>query len=115
MFNDGFANYKNKRVLDKDVTLNDEFTVSGGKKHSFAVCPERNSYVFSAADKSPDVTHIIIAYDVKAPVQKGQNVGKIEVYKDGVLYDTVNVVSAEDVQKAGFGDYFKDISENWAI
>ena len=115
MFNYGFANYKNKIVLDKDVTLNDEFTVSGGKKHSFAVCPERNSYVFSAADKSPDVTHIIIAYDVKAPVQKGQNVGKIEVYKDGVLYDTVNVVSAEDVQKAGFGDYFKDISENWAI
>ena len=115
MFNYGFANYKNKIVLDKDVTLNDEFTVSGGKKHSFAVCPERNSYVFSAADKSPDVTHNIIAYDVKAPVQKGQNVGKIEVYKDGVLYDTVNVVSAEDVQKAGFGDYFKDISGNWAI
>ncbi len=115
MFNYGFANYKNKIVLDKDVTLNDEFTVSGGKKHSFAVCPERNSYVFSAADKSPDVTHNIIAYDVKAPVQKGQNVGKIEVYKDGVLYDTVNVVSADDVQKAGFGDYFKDISGNWAI
>ena len=115
MFNFGFANYKNKIVLDKEVTLNDEFAVRGGKKHSFTVCPERNSYVFSAADASPNVTHNVIAYDVKAPVAKGQVVGSIEVYKDGVLYDTVNVVSAEDVQKAGFGDFFKDISEKWAI
>ncbi len=115
MFNFGFSNYKNKIVLDKDVTLNDEFAVSGGKKKSFAVCPERNSYVFSAADKSPDVTFEIIADDVKAPVVKGQAVGKINVYKDGVLCDSVNAVSAEDVKKAGFGDYFKDISSKWAI
>ncbi|MDE6001357.1 MAG: hypothetical protein K2G96_03445 [Clostridia bacterium] len=56
-----------------------------------------------------------MAYNVKAPVAKGQIVGLIEVYKNGVLYDTVNVVSAEDVKKAGFGDNFRNISENWAI
>lgn len=115
MFDYGFANFKNKIVLDKDVTLNDEFAVSGGKKQTFAVCPERNCYVFSAMDKSPEITHNIIAYDVKAPVEKGQNVGKIEVYKDGILCDTVNIVSAEEVKKAGFGDYFLNISRNWAI
>ncbi len=115
LFNYGFANYKNKIVLDKDVTLNDEFAVSGGKKQSFAVLPERNCYVFSAADKSPDVTYNIICEKVKAPVACGQVVGKIEVYKDGVLYDTVNVVSAEDVKKAGFDDYFVNISGNWAL
>lgn len=115
MFNYGFANYKNKIILDKDVTLNDEFEVSGGKKNTFAVCPERNCYVFSAADKNPDVMYQIIADKVKAPIEKGQTVGKIEVYKDGILYDTINVVSAEDVKKANFGDYFKDISGEWAI
>ncbi|MDE6597863.1 MAG: D-alanyl-D-alanine carboxypeptidase, partial [Clostridia bacterium] len=115
MFNYGFANYKNKIVLDKDVTLNDEFAVSGGQKNSFAVCPERNCYVFSAANEAPDVTHKVIAYKVKAPVAKGQPVGLIEVYKNGVLYDTVNVVSAEEVKKAGFGDNFRNISENWAL
>lgn len=115
MFDYGFANYKNKVVLDKDVTLNDEFAVIGGKKDSFAVCPERNSYVFSAIDKTPEVTHNMAAYKVKAPVAKGQVVGKIEVYKDGVLCDTVNVVAAEDVKKAGFGDNFVTILENWAI
>ena len=115
MFNYGFANYKNKIVLDKDVTLNDEFEVSGGKKSTFAVCPERNCYVFSAADKNPNVTYEIIADKVKAPVEKGQTVGRIEVYKDGLLCNTVNVVSAEEIKKANFGYYFKDISKEWAI
>lgn len=115
MFDFGFANYKNKIILDKDITLNDKFSVSGGKKDDFEVRPERNSYVFSAIDKSPEVTFSLTAQKVKAPVEKGQIVGQIEVFKDGVLYDTVNVVSAENVQKAGFGDNLVNIAGEWAI
>lgn len=115
MFDFGFANYKNKIVLDKDVTLNDDFAVRGGKRDSVAVRPERNSYVFSAADKSPEVTHKVTAFDLKAPVSADQVVGTIEVYKDGVLVDTVNVVAAGSVEKASFGDYFRDIAKEWTI
>lgn len=115
MFNYGFANYKNKIILDKNVTLNDEFEVGCGKKESFSVCPERNCYIFSKNDEAPNVTYNIIAEKVKAPLIKGQVVGKIEIYKNGVLFDNVNVVAAEDVEKANFGDYFKKIAEEWAI
>lgn len=115
MFEYGFANFKNKVVLDKDVTLNDEFSVKGGKKDSFAVRPERNSYVFSAVDKNPEITHNVIAYDVKAPVACDTVVGKIEVYKDGVLADTVNVVAAEAVERASFGDYFLRVADDWNL
>ena len=115
MFNYGFANFRNKIILDKDIPLNDEFALSGGKKQSFAVYPEKNCYVFTANDKDPEISYNIIPFSVKAPVVKGQNVGTIEIYKDGVLYETVNAVSAEDVKKAGFGDNFQNISGNWAI
>lgn len=115
MFDYGFANYQNKIVLDKDVTLNDEFNVRGGKKDSFQVRPERNSYVFSAADKSPEITHKVNDFNVKAPVAPEQVVGSVEVYKDGVLIDTVNVVSVESVEKAGYVDYLKQNAKNWAI
>ncbi len=115
MFDYGFANYQNKIVLDKDVTLNDEFTVRGGKKDSFQVRPERNSYVFSAADKSPEITHKVNDFNVKAPVAPEQVVGSVEVYKDGVLIDTVNIVSVESVEKAGYVDYLKQNAKNWAI
>ena len=115
MFNYGFANFKNKIILDKDMPLNDEFAVSGGKKQSFAVCPEKNCYVFTAKDAEPEISYNVIPYSVKAPVNKGQSVGVIEIYKDGVLYETVGAVSAEDVKKAGFGDNFRNISGEWAI
>lgn len=115
MFDYGFANYTNKIVLDKDVELNDNFAVRGGKKSSFAVKPQENSYVFTRTGATPEITYNVIAYKVKAPVAIDQVVGKIEVYKDGVLADTVNVVAAEAVERAGFTDYFKDIAENWAI
>lgn len=115
MFDFGFANYKNKIVLDSDVNLNDEFTVRGGKKESFLVKPQRNSYVFSAIEKNPEITHSITAFDIKAPVSCGQVVGKIEVYKDGVLVDTVDAVAAENVERASFGDYFKNNASQWAI
>ncbi len=115
MFDYGFANYQNKIVLDKDVKLNDEFSVRGGKKDSFQVRPERNSYVFSAADKSPEITHKVNDFNVKAPVAPEQVVGSVEVYKDGVLIDTVNVVSVESVEKAGYVDYLKQNAKNWAI
>ena len=115
MFEYGFANFKNKIVLDKDVTLNDEFFVRGGKKDTFLVRPERNAYIFSANDKTPEVSYVLIADDVKAPVAENSVVGRIEIYKDKVLADTVNVVAAERVEKAGFIDYFKQIAQNWAM
>lgn len=115
MFDYGFANYKNKIVLDKDVTLNDNFAVRGGKTESFAVRPERNSYVFSTINGTPEITHNVVCYEVKAPVVLDQVVGKIEVYKDGVLVDTVNVVAAEAVEKANFIDYFLKSAKNWAV
>lgn len=115
MFEYGFANFKNKIVLDKDITLNDEFFVRGGKKDTFLVRPERNAYIFSANDKTPEVSYVLIADDVKAPVAENSVVGRIEIYKDNVLADTVNVVAAESVEKAGFIDYFKQIAQNWAM
>ena len=115
MFDYGFANYKNKIVLDKDVTLNDEFAVRGGKRDSVAVRPERNSYVFSAIDATPNITYNVTAYNVKAPIATDTVMGVIEVYKDGVLVDIVNVVAAESVEKASFGDYFKQGAKEWAL
>lgn len=115
LFNYGFANYKNKIVLDGDVNLNDKFQVECGKKDSVTVHPERNSYVFSAINDTPEITYNIVDDNPKAPVMKGDVVGKIEVYKNGVLCDEVNVVAAEDVLKATYPDYIRKIADNWCL
>lgn len=115
LFNYGFANYKNKIVLDKNVTLNDDFSVRGGKRDCVAVRPERNCNIFSKADETPDVTFNVIANELKAPIAADEVVGKIEVYKNGVLADTVNIVAAESVEKSNYFDNLRDIASEWAI
>lgn len=115
LFDFGFANYKNKIVLDKDVTLNDECEVQCGKKDGFAVKPERNCYIFSPVNSDHEITYNVIYEEVKAPVSCGQVVGKIEVFKDGILADTVNLVSAEDVERANFKDFFIKEIELWNL
>lgn len=115
MFNYGFANYKNAVVLDKDVNLNDKFAVDCSKKSSVCVRPARSCYVFTANNVTPEIERKVIAYDIKAPVQKGDIVGKIEVYKDGILYDTVDLIAAESADKATYGDFFKKVARGWTL
>ena len=97
------------------ATTSDDLTVSSGKKPSISVRPERSSYMFSKSDSTPNVTTSVILNDLKAPLSKGEVVGKIEIYKDGIIYDTVAVVASEDVLKADYGDNLRKTAENWAL
>lgn len=115
MFNYGFANYKNAVVLDKDVNLNDKFAVGCSKKAAICVRPARSSYVFTANNVTPEIERNVIPYEIKAPVKKGDIVGKIEVFKDGILYDTVDLVAAEDADKASYGDFIKKVAQEWTL
>ncbi len=116
MFDFGFNNYKNKIILDRTVLLSDEFSLRGGKKQTYAVCPEDNCYLFTKkGDADREITFNVTDYCVKAPVSKGQKVGKIEVYRDGVLYDTIGVVSAESVKRATYADRLKQVADEWSL
>ena len=115
MFNYGFANYKNKIVLDKDVILSDKVAVDCSKKQGISVKPSRSSYIFSAIGATPEVERNYIYYELKAPVKTGDVVGKVEVYKDGILYDTVDLIAAEDAEKATYGDFIKKVARDWTL
>lgn len=115
MLDYGFANYKNKMILDKTVTLNDDFRLRGGKKETYSVMPKDDCFIFSERGAEADADFVVTDFGVKAPVSKGQVVGKIDVYRGGVLYKSVDVVSAEDVKRAGFGDRLKAVAEDWPL
>ncbi len=115
LFDYGFANYKNQTVLDCGVNLNEQFSVEGGKKEFYSVKPERDSAVLLSNGSKAQITEKIIPSGVRAPIAVGNVVGSVEIYKDGVLYDTVNVVAAEAVDKATYTDYLKIIAREWTL
>lgn len=115
LFNYGFANYTNKMVLDSTVNLNDKLPVSCGNKEGVSIRPERDSFVFCARDENPDITFNIIISGAKAPLSKGDRIGQIEVYKNGIMCDCVPLVCAEDVPRASYGDNWRKIADNWCL
>lgn len=115
LFNYGFANYVNKMVLDSSVNLNDKLPVRGARKESVSIRPERDSFVFCRREENPDITFNVITGDAKAPLLKGDRVGKIEIYKDGIMCDCVELVCAEDAPRASYGDNIRRIADDWCL
>lgn len=115
LFDYGFANYSNKVILDRTIALSDKFVVKGGKKPSCTVYPAVDSYLFCKRGEQPEVEYSVKQIAVKAPVAKGQKVGTIEIYRDGVLYSTVDAISGEDVAKAGYDDNLKRAADRWSL
>lgn len=50
---------------------------------------------------------------IKAPVQKGEQVGEIVVYSKGVEIDRVPLVTLETVEKATIWDKIQDVARSW--
>ena len=50
---------------------------------------------------------------VKAPVKKGEKIGELIVYKNGIECGVVDLLAAENVEKATYFDRIKEIAGEW--
>lgn len=116
MFNYGFSKYALKTVVSDKEPLDFKVPIKDGKKDRISVVAEKPSFILSEKTvKVATETEFIAAENLKAPVNTGDPVGKLLVYKDGELVDEINVLSAENVEKKTYFDYLKDIENNWAV
>ena len=116
MFNYGFANFKAISLVQKDQPLPQKALVKGGKATELELVAQES---FVAFEKKNEQGKYLIEYDlpetVKAPVKKGDCVGKLLVIKDSVIVDEVNLLANEDIQAAGYGDSLHDVIDNWLL
>lgn len=115
MFNYGFDNYAVKMIVDAKRPLDITVGVEKGKKDEVQIVPEKDVFVFSERNKQEKITVDFKPYDLVAPINKGDEVGELKIFKDGVEYATVKAVSLENIDRKIYFDYIKDISENWII
>lgn len=109
----GFNNFYNKAVVDKSVPLDKAVNVRGGKAATVKVAPENNFYIFSRrGDKDKVETELNLNERVSAPVLKGDVLGEIIVYNNGVEAGRVNIIATSSVEKMSYGDYIKKIAGN---
>ena len=116
MFNYGFANYTNKVLVDKNSQKYDTFEVLKGKKNNVTGAPKDSLFVFSKKNEEKVLEIKVNSLEnLTAPINKGDVIGSVEVYENGILIGKTEVVSIENVEKATYFDYFNEVTENWAL
>ena len=116
LFNFGFANFTNKLIIDENEPLNLSVKVEKGKKSTINVIPEKSFYSFSAKnDKRAFELDFRQENEIIAPITKGDVMGTLYVYENGIEIGSVKVLSMEDVSKKGLIDGIYDITDNWTL
>ena len=78
------------------------------------VRPQRDGYIFLKRGEKEDYTvEIELGQSLKAPVSKGENAGTLIIYRSGVEYDRIPMVTAACVEKAGYLDALRDVAQDW--
>lgn len=116
LFNFGFANFTNKLIIDENEPLDLTVNVEKGKKSSIKVVPEKSFYAFSGKnDKRAFEFDFKQENRIVAPIAKGDVVGTLYVYENGVEVGSVNILAMEDVAQKGFIDGIYDVTDNWTL
>lgn len=113
MFDYAFANYSNTLVAEANKALEQPLLVSGGKEKTVNVCPVRSMYSLKKRGEESlyqAETHL----DKRtAPVEKGERVGEMILFREGVEVDRVDLIAMESVRKANLFDLLQEIARNW--
>ncbi|WP_066962679.1 D-alanyl-D-alanine carboxypeptidase family protein [Microbulbifer sp. Q7] len=98
----GFRYYQTHKVYGSNDVLQTE-RVWGGKVDSVGVAVKNDVFVTIPRGGEESIkADLIIDGELKAPLAKGQQVGKVVVTLDGETVADVPAVVAEDVEEAGF-------------
>lgn len=116
MFNYGFANYVNKMIVDDRQPLDLDVSIENGKKDTIEVIAEKPFFLFSEKNEKRAIEiDFVPCENVKAPISKGDVVGKLVVFENDTEIASINVISNEDVAEATYFDTIKDVIKNWAL
>ncbi len=101
LYNYGFAKYAYKSFFARDSVCGIVPIGKGTEDAVEAVVAEDAGSIFLKGEKD-NLTHTKTLSDyLDAPITKGQKLGEIQVYKEGNLQKTVDIVSAKEVPRGG--------------
>ena len=113
MFNYAFANYETKPIVRKGESLEASATVFQGKQKQVLATPARDIWSFNKRGEKNNVTFETKFEKIKAPVKKGDKIGEMIVYTNGVETDKVDLLAFEKVDKATVWDSLQEIAQEW--
>jgi D-alanyl-D-alanine carboxypeptidase (penicillin-binding protein 5/6) len=115
LFNTGFANYKNKQILSKNKPINKKFKVENSNLDEISVIPKDDLYILTKTNEKTVLDIDFVPYNLVAPIKKGDTVGEIIIYKDGVEINRIHALSLDNADKIKFSNILYNIIDKWEI
>lgn len=102
----GFNNYKLSTIYNKDIELG-QIKVKNGKKDYVDLKLLSDVVDLNEIDNESKYDHKINLKEIEAPVNVGDIVGKLDLYKDGKKINSFDITVKESIKKANMWDYYK--------
>ncbi len=116
LFNYGFSNFENKKLLTQNEVLNVNIPIVGGRTDIVNVAAQNDFYIISKVGDNKDIElKYELPSELKAPVKMGDVLGKIVILKKGVVMGEVPVVALNEIDKQTYGDIINKIFNNWEV
>ncbi len=110
MFNHAFGSFKAEKLLGAGELAAQRVKVAGGKERSVGVTVSEDIVRLAPrSDKAAAELRLELPDKVKAPVRKGDVVGKGYLVVDGTAVREFDLVAADDVARASIWDLFRRI------
>lgn len=101
IFNYGFARYAYKTFVPRNRVCGLVTVGKGTQEKVQAVALEDAGAIFLKGEKAKIISKQILLKYVDAPISKGEKLGEVQIYKNGKKLKSVDLVSAQDIDRGG--------------
>ena len=108
LLNYGFENYKLTPILTNADLANKQLKIKGMNRY-VDLKLEREFSLTTKIDEQPNFSLNFNLPTMLDSVKENQIVGNVEIVLDGVVVDTINILSCQTKTEASLWDYFKEI------
>lgn len=114
LYNYGFANFDNKKVVDASAILPDTYTVKNAES-VLEVRPEKDYYILTKKGDSKEVELEININYGKAPIHEGEKCGTITIIDNGVVLEEINLIANNTIEPRTFKEALGAIKDRWMV
>ena len=112
LLNYGFANYESKTILSATDLIDKSVKIKNTDK-TIALKPEKEYSIICKKNKIPNYQlNYNLPHQLKK-VSENEIVGNVEIVVDGVVVETINILSCENYSEPTIWDNFKEIIKNY--
>ena len=113
LLNYGFANFTNKKLIDKQSKIATIEVLHSKDKNIDVFAKEDFFVVDKKGNNSEYQCNVTINEDIVAPISKSQCVGKVIITKNGKVITEIDIVTNIDINKITYFETIKKVVENW--